>query len=103
MRKGTFSLVAEKANHHSRASVVVASEPDKSLEVDLILENAGISTANSNSSSNPISAAMEFADSPSFTVAGVTDWTAAGGHGSDANLRASEALNREALRMKEGR
>ncbi len=101
MRKGTFSLVAEKANHHSRASVVVASEPDKSLEVDLILENAGISTANSNSSSNPISAAMEFADSPSFTVAGVTDWTAAGGHGSDANLRASEALNREALRMKD--
>ncbi len=101
MRKGTFSLVAEKANHHSRASVVVASEPDKSLEVDLILQNAGISTANSNSSSNPISAAMEFADSPSFTVAGVTDWTAAGGHGSDANLRASEALNREALTIKD--
>jgi tetratricopeptide (TPR) repeat protein len=44
---------------------------------------------------------MEFADSPNFTVAGVTDWTAAGGHGSDANLRTSEALNRETLTLKE--
>jgi tetratricopeptide (TPR) repeat protein len=101
MRNGTFSLVAEKANHHSSVAVVVASEPNESLQVDLILENAGTSTANSNSSSNPISAAMEFADSPSFTVAGVTDWTAAGGHGSDASLRASEALNREALTIKD--
>ncbi len=38
---------------------------------------------------------MEFSDKPSFTVAGVTDWTAAGGHGSDANLRTSEALARD--------
>ena len=34
---------------------------------------------------------MEFADKPNFTVAGVTDWTAVGGHGSDATLRTSEA------------
>jgi tetratricopeptide (TPR) repeat protein len=101
MRNGTFSLVAEKANHHSRVAVVVASEPNKSLQVDLVLENAGAATVNSNSSSSPSSAAMEFADSPSFTVAGVTDWTAAGGHGSDASLRASEALNREALTIKD--
>ncbi len=101
MRTGTYSLVAEKANHHSRVSVVVASEPDESVQVDLILENSGISIANSNSSSNPSTGLMEFTDSPSFTVAGVTDWTAAGGHGSDANLRASEALNREALTLKD--
>jgi tetratricopeptide (TPR) repeat protein len=35
---------------------------------------------------------MQFSDKPDFTVAGITDWTAAGGHGSDVNLRASEAL-----------
>ena len=31
----------------------------------------------------------QFSDKPDFTVAGITDWTAAGGHGSDVNLRAS--------------
>jgi tetratricopeptide (TPR) repeat protein len=41
--------------------------------------------------------AMQFADDPHFTIAGVTDWTAAGGHGSDAILRTSEALTRETL------
>ena len=45
-------------------------------------------------------ASMDFADKPNFTVAAVTDWTAAGGHGSDAVLRTSEALNREALTLK---
>lgn len=45
---------------------------------------------------------MEFADQPNFTIAAVTDWTAAGGHGSDAVLRTSEALNREALNLRSG-
>jgi tetratricopeptide (TPR) repeat protein len=35
---------------------------------------------------------MQFSDDPHFTVAGVTDWTAVGGHGSDATLRTSESL-----------
>ncbi|AXC11291.1 hypothetical protein ACPOL_1955 [Acidisarcina polymorpha] len=43
---------------------------------------------------------MEFADKPNFTVAGVTDWTAVGGHGSDASLRTSEALARETSALK---
>ena len=49
---------------------------------------------------NSDSSAMEFADNPNFTVAAVTDWTAAGGHGSDAVLRTSEALNRETTALK---
>ena len=44
--------------------------------------------------------AMQFADDPKFTIAAVTDWTAAGGHGSDAVLRTSEALNRKTLALK---
>jgi tetratricopeptide (TPR) repeat protein len=46
------------------------------------------------------SQAIEFADKPDFAVAGVTDWTAVGGHGSDASLRTSEALTRETLNLK---
>ena len=43
---------------------------------------------------------MEFSDKPNYSVAGVTDWTAVGGHGSDSTLRTSEELNREALALK---
>lgn len=43
---------------------------------------------------------MQFSDKPDFTVAGITDWTAAGGHGSDVNLRASESLARDTRAMK---
>jgi tetratricopeptide (TPR) repeat protein len=43
---------------------------------------------------------IEFSDKPDFTVAGVTDWTAVGGHGSDATLRTSESLAKETLRLK---
>jgi tetratricopeptide (TPR) repeat protein len=46
---------------------------------------AGAATANG----------MQFSDNPDFTVAGITDWTAAGGHGSDVNLRASESLAKD--------
>ena len=43
---------------------------------------------------------MEFSDDPDFRIAGVTDWTAVGGHGSDATLRTSEDLARETLALK---
>jgi tetratricopeptide (TPR) repeat protein len=43
---------------------------------------------------------MTFSDKPNFTVAGVTDWTAVGGHGSDTSLRTSEALASETLTLK---
>jgi tetratricopeptide (TPR) repeat protein len=43
---------------------------------------------------------MGFSDTPNFTVAGVTDWTAVGGHGSDSILRTSEDLARETAALK---
>jgi tetratricopeptide (TPR) repeat protein len=98
---GTFSLAAEKGNLHSDSSVVLVRESGEQLRIDLVLANPGALAIRADSSSNAVIPPMEFADSPNFTVAGVTDWTAAGGHGSDASLRTSEALNREALTLKE--
>src|SRR5215471_6949425 len=45
---------------------------------------------------------MQFDDKADFTVAGISDWTAAGGHGSDVNLRASESLARETRTLSGG-
>ena len=45
---------------------------------------------------------MQFSDQPNFSVAGVTDWTAVGGHGSDATLRTTESLASATAALKPG-
>ena len=70
-------------------------------QLDLHLQTA--SAAQPSSSAATSSGAMEFKDEPNFTVAGVTDWSGAGGHGSDTSLRTSEALARETLALKSSR
>jgi tetratricopeptide (TPR) repeat protein len=93
LSKGSYVLSAEKSGLRSRATPLTASEPGDQ-RVELVLDVSG---ADSTASS---SQAMEFADQPNFTVAGVTDWTAVGGHGSDSILRTSEDLARETLALK---
>ena len=68
-------------------------------KVDLVLQQSGLAP-DSGTSSAPVMQAMEFADQPNFTVAGVTDWTAVGGHGADSTLRTSESLAGETLMLK---
>ena len=68
-------------------------------QIDLRLQTATAAQLSSSSAATS-SGAMEFKDEPSFTVAGVTDWSGAGGHGSDTSLRTSEALARETLALK---
>ena len=57
-------------------------------------------TGTANAAPTAADGGMEFSDKPAYSVAGVTDWTAVGGHGSDSTLRTSEELNREALALK---
>ncbi len=83
--QGSYTLTAQKAERRSQTTPVSTSSP---AQPALVLGPAG--------DAQP----MEFADKPDFTVAGVTDWTAVGGHGSDATLRTSEALARETVILK---
>ncbi len=100
LQTGSYILSAEKAGLRSRAITVIASSPGDQKQVDLVLEVSGVARKDSTASSLSSTQAMEFADKPNFTVAGVTDWTAVGGHGSDSSLRTSEALARETLTLK---
>ena len=43
---------------------------------------------------------LKFSDEPNFTIAGVTDWSSAGLHGSTANARTSEDLAKETAALK---
>jgi tetratricopeptide (TPR) repeat protein len=97
---GHYLLSVEKSGQKSHATTVLAlSKGDRKI-VDLILDVPGDIHLNSTGISPPPPQTMEFSDKPNFTVAGVVDWTAVGGHGSDSALRTSEDLARETLTLK---
>ena len=95
---GTYIVIAEKSGLRSRPAAVVNPSEGNPSTVTLILEPSG--QALQRPTPRAFAGPMEFADAPNFTVAAVTDWTAAGGHGSDSSLRTSEALTRETLTLK---
>jgi tetratricopeptide (TPR) repeat protein len=103
VERGSYHLSAKKLEMRSRAVVVVVSPVETPKQIDLLLifssSDSAAASSKSNATSPSSTLSMEFADQPTFTVAGVTDWTAAGGHGSDSSLRTSEALTREALAL----
>jgi tetratricopeptide (TPR) repeat protein len=95
---GLYLLRAEKSGLSSHETVLVLE--GKRSNIDLTLDIPGDIQSNSSVSSPSSTQAMEFSDKPNFTIAGVTDWTAVGGHGSDSTLRTSEDLARETLTLK---
>ena len=100
LQEGKYMLSAEKSGWHSRAISVAVESGGDPQKVQLVLEESKVVTGASGAQKDPALDAMEFADKPNFTVAGVTDWTAVGGHGSDAILRTSESLARETIALK---
>ena len=101
LRPGTYTVRAEKAGMHAPAASLLLSLGEKK-QVDLVLETSlpNESPSTNAEKSGATAKAMEFDDKPSFTVAGVTDWTNVGGHGSDTKLRTSESLAKETVTLK---
>jgi len=96
---GSYQLRAEKSGLQSRSADVIASVGRSSEKVSLVLNSPG-QAPGSGAASAAGAQAMEFTDKPNFTIAGVTDWTAVGGHGSDSALRTSESLASETAALK---
>jgi tetratricopeptide (TPR) repeat protein len=97
---GSYTVTATAGALRSPAISVVLAASGEPPIVDLVLAASGPEA--SASTPQDASQAMQFADKPDFAIAAVTDWTAAGGHGSDASLRTSEALTREAVKLEPG-
>jgi tetratricopeptide (TPR) repeat protein len=76
LREGTYSLRAEMSGKGKAAvsSVVLGQNEAKTLDLTLSSEE------------------LTFFDQPTFSVAGVTDTTSLGGHGSDTVVRTKDAL-----------
>jgi len=96
---GNYFISAEKSGLRSRVIRVSGSTQAEPPNIKLVLEAPNVAGSNSHVSTPSPDEAMAFADQPNFTVAGITDWTAVGGHGSDASLRTSESLARETARL----
>jgi tetratricopeptide (TPR) repeat protein len=103
---GTFSLRAEKSTLRTAITRTVSVAAGESAHVDLVLlPPEGASAAGSHPAPNAAPApggAMELKDEPNFTVAGVTDWSNVGLHGSDTNSRTSDALAKDTLTLTSG-
>jgi tetratricopeptide (TPR) repeat protein len=100
---GTYTVRAGKTGFSdSVADSLVLSLGDKK-HVDFVLQAPPAFNLKSPDSTPPAKAspgAIEFTDEPNFTVAGVTDWSNLGLHGSVASSKTSESLARETLTLK---
>ena len=97
---GAYTISADKSGLRSLSSAVPLTDAGTREHIDLVLDQTGTVPSGKATAAGASNSPIEFADQPNFTVAGVTDWTAVGGHGSDASLRTSEALARETLTLK---
>jgi tetratricopeptide (TPR) repeat protein len=97
---GTYSISAREPGLRSQLVTVAISEREEEKVANLALMEDASSPEKPGSSIMPGNEKMQFSDEPSFAIAGVTDWTAVGGHGSDSVLRTSEALARETAALK---
>jgi len=93
LAEGSYRLVFEQKSFRPLVLSPVLKSGEKK-HLDAVLEKLP------ESNSHTGAGAMEFSDSPSFTVAGVTDWSNVGLHGSDANVRTSDSLAKEAASLK---
>jgi tetratricopeptide (TPR) repeat protein len=94
LRAGVYILRAEKAGYDAAIFGRCALGGKETKKIDLTLKPAKAS-AQGGSTGTP-----EFYDEPQFTVAGVTDTTQLGGHGSDTAVRTREGLARETASLK---
>ncbi len=112
-RAGTYVVRAEKAGWSGDQSEPIRLAAGETKHVDLVMENSGQAPGSSqtdagksgvSTSGNKNTAAdvngIEFSDEPNFTVAGITDRSNLGLHGSDTTARTSDALARETAGLK---
>jgi tetratricopeptide (TPR) repeat protein len=88
LRDGVYSLQVSLAGYADGAIPSIFLAPSESKVVDLTL---GLAKAPSSKNA----AVPQFFDPPQFTVAGVTDTTSLGGHGSDTVVRTREEIAKE--------
>ena len=113
---GTYTVRAAKGGWTGDQSDPIELPRDANKRIELVMENSRNQSENSESNTSAAkgktatalnsstakggSNGIEFSDEPNFTVAGVTDRSNLGLHGSDTTARTSDDLARETARLK---
>jgi tetratricopeptide (TPR) repeat protein len=100
---GTYTVRAKKSGWRDVVmdSLVLSLGDRKRMDLVLLpLQSTNADSSASSQSTQDAPGTMEFKDEPNFTVAGVTDWSNLGLHGSAASSRTSESLAKETLTLK---
>lgn len=98
---GSYQLSAKGSGLQSDVVSVIVLPGSGTKKVDLTFQKTGL-TEPFGASRQSAAQDMVFIDQPNFIVAGVTDWTAVGGHGSDSILRTSESLASDTATLRPG-
>jgi len=91
---GVYVLRAEMAGYRDTEIPALFLAPHEAKNLDLVLLPEKSTTSQPASTQTP-----QFFDEPQFAVAGVTDTTSLGGHGSDTVVRARESLAKETVSL----
>jgi tetratricopeptide (TPR) repeat protein len=112
---GTYTVRAQKSGWTGDQSDPIELPRDAGKRIELVIETSRSPGTNSEDKSAAAGASgktatatnaanntngIEFSDEPNFTVAGVTDRSNLGLHGSDTTARTSDSLARETARLK---
>ena len=79
--------------------VSLSDNQTREIDLSLVASTSAPATNSPSAAAKQSAAKPEFFDEPQFTVAGVTQATNAGGHGSDTALRTTEALAKATLSL----
>jgi len=90
VRAGRYTVKIEKSDFHDWIESSINLAPGEKKHCDLAF---GLPTT---------SLAIELDDRPNFIVAGITDSTGSGGHGSETRMRTGEVLAKETLNLESG-
>jgi len=96
-QRGAFTLEVKKDGFRPVKVELAGLSAGEGKQFKVVMESE---KTNGDAKRREASKAMEYSDEPNFTIAGVTDWSAAGLHGSDVNVRTSEALAKETAALK---
>ena len=101
LRDGVYTLYAEKAGFAKSTSDRWDLKPGEVKNKDIMLAPLAASAGQSDKASGKAkdNSKPEFFDEPAFTVAGVTNTTNIGGHGSTVVVRSQEALAKETVSL----
>jgi tetratricopeptide (TPR) repeat protein len=91
--EGTYTVVAKLAGYRDTSKSSIFAAPTHAIPIVLVLEPMPAAPT------KKASHAVEYSDEPQFTVAGVTDPTSLGGHGSDTVMRTKETLAKDAAAL----